>query len=60
MPLLVTTWRPVFLAALILAQKVWDDKALINGDFSLFCPMFSLKEINHLEKVHSPSPQPEA
>jgi len=48
-PLLVTSWRPILLAALILAQKVWDDKSLHNADFSLFCPMFTLKEINHLE-----------
>jgi len=48
-PLLVTSWRPILLAALILAQKVWDDRSLHNVDFSTFCPMFTLKEINHLE-----------
>ena len=49
-PVLVTTWRPIFLSALILAQKVWDDRSLHNIDFSVFCPMFTLKEINFLEK----------
>merc|ERR1719263_314997 len=49
-PILVTSWRPILLAALILAQKVWDDRSLHNIDFSVFCPMFTLKEINHLEK----------
>lgn len=49
-PLLVTSWRPILLASLILAQKVWDDRSLHNIDFSVFCPMFTLKEINHLEK----------
>jgi hypothetical protein len=49
-PILVTTWRPILLAALVLAQKVWDDRGLQNVDFSVFCPMFTLKEINHLEK----------
>jgi hypothetical protein len=49
-PILVTTWRPILLAALIIAQKVWDDRSLHNADFSVFCPMFTLKEINHLEK----------
>jgi hypothetical protein len=49
-PLLVTSWRPILLASLILAQKVWDDRALHNSDFALFCPMFTLKEINFLEK----------
>jgi len=48
-PVLVTSWRPLLLAALILAQKVWDDRSLHNVDFSTFCPMFTLKEINHLE-----------
>lgn len=48
-PILVTSWRPILLAALILAQKVWDDRSLHNVDFSTFCPMFTLKEINHLE-----------
>jgi len=47
--ILVTSWRPILLAALILAQKVWDDRSLHNVDFSTFCPMFTLKEINHLE-----------
>lgn len=49
-PILVTSWRPILLAALILAQKVWDDRSLHNIDFSVFCPMFTLKEINHLER----------
>jgi len=49
-PILCTSWRPILLAALILAQKVWDDRSLHNVDFSMFCPMFTLKEINHLEK----------
>jgi len=49
-PLSVTSWRPILLAALIVAQKVWDDRSLHNIDFSVFCPMFTLKEINHLEK----------
>jgi len=49
-PILVTSWRPILLAALILAQKVWDDRSLHNLDFSIFCPMFTLKEINHLER----------
>jgi len=49
-PVLVTSWRPILLSALILAQKVWDDRALHNIDFSVFCPMFTLKEINFIEK----------
>ena len=49
-PILCTSWRPILLAGLILAQKVWDDRSLHNVDFSFFCPMFTLKEINFLEK----------
>jgi len=49
-PILITSWRPILLAALILAQKVWDDRALHNIYFAFFCPMFTLKEINHLEE----------
>jgi hypothetical protein len=30
--------------------QVWDDRSLHNADFSLFCPMFTLAEINHLER----------
>ena len=49
-PMLVTSWRPILLSSLILAQKVWDDRSLHNIDFSVFCPMFTLREINFLEK----------
>lgn len=49
-PILVTSWRPIVLASMILAQKVWDDRSLFNIEFSIFCPMLTLKEINHLEK----------
>lgn len=30
--------------------QVWDDRSLHNADFSVFCPMFTLAEINHLER----------
>ena len=42
-PILCTSWRPILLAGLILAQKVWDDRSLHNVDFSFFCPMFTLQ-----------------
>ena len=35
---------------MIVAQKVWDDKSLLNVDFSLICSAYSLKDINKLEK----------
>ena len=30
--------------------QVWDDKSLLNVDFSLICSAYSLKDINKLEK----------
>lgn len=30
--------------------QVWDDKSLLNVDFSLICSAYSLKDINMLEK----------
>jgi len=43
-------WQPLLLAAMIVAQKVWDDKSLLNVDFSTICPSYSVKDINNLEK----------
>ena len=35
---------------MVVAQKVWDDKSLLNVDFSLICSNYSLQDINQLEK----------
>jgi len=48
--LLERNWQPILLAAMVVAQKVWDDKSLLNVDFSLICSAYSLKDINLLEK----------
>ena len=48
--LLMRNWQPILLAAMVVAQKVWDDKSLLNVDFSLICSAYSLKDINQLEK----------
>lgn len=48
--LLMSNWQPILLAAMIVAQKVWDDKSLLNVDFSVICSAYSLKDINRLEK----------
>ena len=37
----------------VVAQKVWDDKSLLNVDFSLICSNYSLQDINSLEKQAS-------
>jgi len=43
-------WQPILLAAMIVAQKVWDDKSLLNVDFSTICSAYTVKDINNLEK----------
>lgn len=42
-------WRHIVLGAYIMASKVWDDLSMINKDFTIVCPMFTLEEINTLE-----------
>jgi len=49
-PLLLSNWQPILLAAMVVAQKVWDDKSLLNVDFSVICSAYTLKDINNLEK----------
>jgi len=49
MPLQPTNWRPLVLCALLVAQKVWDDKYLSNADFAFIYPFFTNIEINKLE-----------
>jgi hypothetical protein len=48
-PLLPTTWRPLVLVSLMVAQKMWDDKYLNNSDFSTIYPFFTNEELNKLE-----------
>ena len=47
--LLISNWQPILLAAMVVAQKVWDDKSLLNIDFSMICSAYSLRDINNLE-----------
>lgn len=49
-PLTQSNWKPVFITALVLAQKVWDDTPLINADFSILYPVVTVKEVNFLER----------
>jgi hypothetical protein len=46
LPLSPTNWRPLILCALLVAQKVWDDKYLSNADFAFIYPFFVTEEIN--------------
>lgn len=48
-PLLASTWRPIFMCGLLLASKVWQDLSSWNIEFSCVYPQFSLEAINKLE-----------
>lgn len=47
--LTMRNWRPVVLACMVLASKVWDDLSMWNADFSLISGAFTVKRINELE-----------
>ena len=47
--LLICNWQPVLLSAMVVAQKVWDDRCLSNADFSVIAASYRLKEVNDLE-----------
>ena len=49
MPLLPTTWRPLVIISLMIAQKMWDDKYLSNADFQYIYPFFDANQFNVLE-----------
>ena len=40
----------MLLVALLLAQKVWDDRSLSSRDFAILCPIFSPPTIRRLER----------
>mmetsp|Transcript_14407 Transcript_14407/g.34472 ORF Transcript_14407/g.34472 Transcript_14407/m.34472 type:complete len:798 (-) Transcript_14407:97-2490(-) len=48
-PLLADTWKPIFMAGLLLASKVWQDLSSWNIEFASVYPQFSLHSINRLE-----------
>jgi hypothetical protein len=48
-PLLAKTWKPIFMAGLLLASKVWQDWSSWNIEFANVYPQFSLEAINKLE-----------
>lgn len=58
-PLNAKNWRPILLSALLLAQKVWDDRCLANVDFPVIWrsavhhaddTLLDLKAINLFER----------
>jgi hypothetical protein len=48
-PLVSSTWRPIFMCGLLLASKVWQDLASWNIEFAAVYPQYSLDAINRLE-----------
>jgi len=48
-PLMATTWKPIFMCGLLLASKVWQDWSSWNIEFANVYPQFSLESINKLE-----------
>jgi Cyclin, N-terminal domain len=48
-PLLASTWRPIFMCGLLLASKVWQDLSSWNIEFATVYPQYSLDAINRLE-----------
>ena len=48
-PLLASTWRPIFMCGLLLASKVWQDLSSWNIELASVYPQFSLEAINRLE-----------
>lgn len=48
-PLLVHTWRPIFICGLLLASKVWQDLSSWNIEFSTVYPQYSRDAINKME-----------
>ena len=45
-----SNWQPILLAAMIVAQKIWDDRSISNADFSLISASYSLQDVNRLER----------
>merc|ERR1711957_132399 len=48
-PLMATTWKPIFMCGLLLASKVWQDWSSWNIEFANVYPQFSHESINKLE-----------
>ena len=48
-PLVATTWRPIFMCGLLLASKVWQDLSSWNIEFASVYPQYPLHTINKLE-----------
>lgn len=48
-PMHVTLWRPLFVTALLLADKMWEDKSVKNSSLTLLFPVLSNAQLFELE-----------
>lgn len=48
-PLHVSAWRPMFVTALLLADKMWEDKSVKNSSLTMLFPVLSNAELFDLE-----------
>ena len=48
--LLASTWQPIVLISIIVAQKVWEDRAHLNVDFTQLCPNLTIQQLNSIER----------
>ena len=44
-------WKPILLAAMLVASKIWEDASSQNVDFSRANPVYSLQSINLMEHI---------
>lgn len=44
-----SNWRPLIFACYLLSSKMYDDLSMINRDFSVVCPLFTVQRVNALE-----------
>ena len=46
-------WKPILLATLLVASKIWEDASSQNIDFCRANPVYSLMSINRMEHIYA-------